>query len=61
MLVVKLFTDNETPLIMFPMSIPQIGITYCGFQMGVGRMMKKKAKDPTVVMVMRSVRKVRRG
>jgi hypothetical protein len=43
------------------MSIPQIGITYCGFQMGVGRMMKKKAKDPTDVMVMRSVRKVRRG
>mmetsp|Transcript_29900 Transcript_29900/g.58085 ORF Transcript_29900/g.58085 Transcript_29900/m.58085 type:complete len:103 (+) Transcript_29900:705-1013(+) len=52
---------RETPLMQFPMSIPQIGITYWGFQRGEGRIITRKAKAPTDPIEIRIVRKVRSG
>mmetsp|Transcript_9583 Transcript_9583/g.22379 ORF Transcript_9583/g.22379 Transcript_9583/m.22379 type:complete len:216 (+) Transcript_9583:766-1413(+) len=45
--VLRLFTAKLTPLMQFPISIPQIGMMYCGSQRGVGLMTTRKANVPT--------------
>ena len=46
--VLRLFTAKLTPLMQFPISIPQIGMMYCGSQRGIGLMTTRKANVPTI-------------
>jgi len=44
---------RDIPLMQFPRSIPMIGMTYCGLYRGAGRMIIRKANNPTREMTVR--------
>jgi hypothetical protein len=55
---VRSLTVNETPLMQFPNSIPHMGITYCGFHRGSGRMTTRNANAPTTMIDEKMARNV---